>query len=1117
MKTHRNALDVGARIDGYEIEAVIGHGGFGISYRALDVARGKRVALKEFLPTELATREADDSVYPLSESHADDFAWGLERFLDEVNLLARFDHPSIVRVERAFEANGTAYMVMAYEEGESLATRLKREGALDADALMAIIMPLLDGLEIVHDAGFIHRDIKPSNIYLRESGEPVLLDFGSARQALRGKTRTLTALVSAGYAPLEQYFSRSDLQGPWSDIYGLGATLYEAITGAAPIDAVERSRGVLGSTRDILPPAAELGAGRYPPWLLAAVDHALRMEDQERPRSIAEWRRELLGEAPVPASPETVVANPATRVPTAVAMHPERGPPGRPWLRAALGGLAAALLAGVALLWWQLGHIGDTLGDRIAEPRPPAGAGATTSRLERLRASLEAANAEAAASREQIAALTARLSELETRREPDRRDHSGAAAETAGDDPRLRERDAVIAELRGALETATRDGEAARERADELASRLTLLEAMSATDEPKPDARSDEIARLLAAAEEDLGRLRLTTPPGQNAHGRYRRVLELDPDNADARRGLERIVESYIALSAAAGERGDEDAAARFLERAAGILPGHAGLARAQGALAEAEAPPPRSGGESRAPEPVAENAVPEPVPVAARPPDPPTASPVAAPTLVILPGACDCAHRSGLDVAANRVGDALVQRLVDTNAFHALLDYRSGDFGGDIPDAATLWTGDAIQRIPDDEAVYRLGARLDVEAALLWRARPVPEFASWPITLHLFDIEHRRVLRAQSTSVDAIGSLDALVARMNDARSGALARASVPGRDTVRVAMLRFARRHQAGRYRYVEIVSSKLTRAIENHPRLELVYSYYDPEHDPSVASTPPIWTTGPVAHRLETANAIAVGRRLGVDAVVTAQNPIRFIGQWGLEVDEEDDEVEIYFLDVRSGRLHREKQRIRVIETMFPRLVSRATPSASHGDSTRVIPAKADHDATRADGARVDSEAGPLRVVIFPTSAGNWSSFTQVIVPEITRQLTRYVASAPELTLAYSFYADSAPGQRESPTYWNGKKALKKPDVSAIVSSTRSLGGDVGIAVFHWNTVNTVDNIRATRARLYVVDAASGEVYEQAGNGADMKKLADAVFAALRGARLVSSGAAAAESVN
>src|SRR5260370_38150829 len=162
--------------------------------------------------------------------------------------------------------------------------------------LMKSPLPILDGLELVHEAGFIHRDIKPDNIHIRADGSPVLLDFGSARHAL-GHSRTVTILVAPGYAPFEQYYSSGESQGPWTDIYGLGATCYRAIAGRAPMDAIARSKGVLGSTKEMLLPAAVVGNGRYSERLLKAVDHALEFAENDRPRSIGEWRRELGGGA----------------------------------------------------------------------------------------------------------------------------------------------------------------------------------------------------------------------------------------------------------------------------------------------------------------------------------------------------------------------------------------------------------------------------------------------------------------------------------------------------------------------------------------------------------------------------------------------------------------------------------------------------------------------------------------------------------------------------------------------------------------------------------------------------------------------------------------------------
>lgn len=221
MVTHRNALHTGHKLHWYEIVSILGQGGFGITYLANDPNLDLLVAIKEFLPMELAVRESDSSLHPVSDGHSDTYGWGLDRFLSEAQTLARFRHPNIVRVLSVFEANNTAYMVMEYEQGKSLEDALKFRRIEGEEQLLGLLFPLLDGLELVHAAGFIHRDIKPDNIYMREDGVPVLLDFGSARQALGVATRTLTTLVSPGYAPFEQYNATrdSDRQGPWTDLF----------------------------------------------------------------------------------------------------------------------------------------------------------------------------------------------------------------------------------------------------------------------------------------------------------------------------------------------------------------------------------------------------------------------------------------------------------------------------------------------------------------------------------------------------------------------------------------------------------------------------------------------------------------------------------------------------------------------------------------------------------------------------------------------------------------------------------------------------------------------------------------------------------------------------------
>jgi serine/threonine protein kinase len=289
-----NALAAGYDLHWYRIERVLGQGAFGITYLAHDINLDRPVAVKEYMPSALCARSADLSIQPLSEDHNEDFKWGLTRFITEARTLTKFEHPNLVRVFNVFELNNTAYMIMNYEVGESLQQILKRKKNLSQKELIKIMMPLMKGLELIHEKGFIHRDIKPGNVFIRTDGSPVLLDFGSARQTRgRGEAQTLTNFVSPGYAPIEQYTSKSDRQGPWTDIYGMGATLYKAITGISPTTAIDRSEMIMNGIDDDYKSLSTLMKGRYSETFLAAIDHALAFNAENRPKTIAEWREEF--------------------------------------------------------------------------------------------------------------------------------------------------------------------------------------------------------------------------------------------------------------------------------------------------------------------------------------------------------------------------------------------------------------------------------------------------------------------------------------------------------------------------------------------------------------------------------------------------------------------------------------------------------------------------------------------------------------------------------------------------------------------------------------------------------------------------------------------------------
>ncbi len=277
------ALKPGTRIGRHEVLAVLGQGGFGITYRASDSQLHRDVAIKEYLPTLLAYRSNGRTVQPRSTKVAEDFAWGRDRFVAEGRTLASLHHaPGIVRVFDFLETNGTAYIVMEMLRGDTLEARIKSGPPLDGAAVERILRTLLDGLEQVHDAGFLHRDIKPANILLDARGNPTLIDFGASRAAMTGRTVAMTAIFTPGYAATEQMTSAK--QGPWTDIYGLAATLYHAIAGEPPPNAFDRLLD------DEYKPLARLAPPGFSPGLIAGIDAGLAVRASDRPQSIAGWR-----------------------------------------------------------------------------------------------------------------------------------------------------------------------------------------------------------------------------------------------------------------------------------------------------------------------------------------------------------------------------------------------------------------------------------------------------------------------------------------------------------------------------------------------------------------------------------------------------------------------------------------------------------------------------------------------------------------------------------------------------------------------------------------------------------------------------------------------------------
>ncbi len=289
----RKALRADTVIDCYRIVKLIGSGGFSLIYQAYDEDTDERVIIKEYLPKKMAIRrEGSRMVEVISPEKAETFNQGRKLFYQEARALAKLDHPHIVRVRNFFLENGTAYLVMDYERGKNLGGYIKRrQGRLSTRFLLTVFPPLLDALSLIHSQSLLHLDIKPSNIHLRPGGNPLLLDFGAAHQYDEQRRAKTSQVVTPGFSPVEQYYSRGKV-GPWSDVYAIGASMRACIQGKSPPPATKRH------ARDTMEPAVSAFSSSYPGPLLEAIDWAMAIDAKNRPQSAAEFRDVLLKSVP---------------------------------------------------------------------------------------------------------------------------------------------------------------------------------------------------------------------------------------------------------------------------------------------------------------------------------------------------------------------------------------------------------------------------------------------------------------------------------------------------------------------------------------------------------------------------------------------------------------------------------------------------------------------------------------------------------------------------------------------------------------------------------------------------------------------------------------------------
>jgi hypothetical protein len=304
------ALPAGTRLGDFELLSVLGAGGFGIVYDVMDHALRRRVAIKEYMPGFLAGRAAQGQVSLLSQANLPTFESGLRSFVEEARLLAALDHPSLVKVYQFWKANGTAYFVMPFYEGQTLRRFRQAQSAPPGEGfLRAFLLAMLGALDVLHRQKIVHRDIAPDNIILTADEQPILLDFGSARQTIEGQTQKLTAVLKLGYAPIEQYDDTSiGLQGPWTDVYALGGTLHFAITGRSPPPAQIRM------LRDELQPLAAMPGLGISSEFLAVVDWMLALRPETRPQSAEAVRQALRDGVPDAQRTRAPVADPDATV-----------------------------------------------------------------------------------------------------------------------------------------------------------------------------------------------------------------------------------------------------------------------------------------------------------------------------------------------------------------------------------------------------------------------------------------------------------------------------------------------------------------------------------------------------------------------------------------------------------------------------------------------------------------------------------------------------------------------------------------------------------------------------------------------------------------------------------
>jgi serine/threonine protein kinase len=353
--SNSNALPIGYILNNkYKIIGKLGEGGFGITYLAEETTLHHKVAIKEFMPREHANRsQMNNSISPYTDKIGA-FNHLIKRFEEEAKLLVGLKHPNIVRVWELFKANNTVYMVMDYEEGETLNSYLKKYPRLNENEIINIMNPVFEAIKYVHSKGILHRDIAPDNIYMRENGTPMVIDFGSARDVIAKYSKDITSIVKEGYSPPEQYSTTN--QSPPTDIYALGAVLYRMMSGKRPVSSQKRQHSAYSEEKDPLENIATLCNNRYGQKLIDVVNMAMNLKTQNRFQTIDEMQKALFqGVTPTkPFGQETTPTQPRPRpTPQPIPMQPI---PNNNNLKMVFGLIGVIVVLAIVMISMDLGH-----------------------------------------------------------------------------------------------------------------------------------------------------------------------------------------------------------------------------------------------------------------------------------------------------------------------------------------------------------------------------------------------------------------------------------------------------------------------------------------------------------------------------------------------------------------------------------------------------------------------------------------------------------------------------------------------------------------------------------------------------------------------------------------